>query len=292
MQLAPNETGVRVNFDVADGNYFQVLGTRLLRGRTFDSRDQAKSPRVAVLNETAARRFWPGVDPVGRHFRFGLFRGGPEGDDYEVVGIIEDGKYSRTIEATRPQIFVPFTQYSLGDVMLLVRTTVPPESVASAVRRRIREFDSRMPVLNIVTLSQHMRFALSEQRLLVQVVAGLGLLGLTLALIGLYGVLSYYVGRRQHEIGVRLAIGANPASVFRMVVRRGLLLASIGIAIGMVAAMGVTRLMQELLYGVSPRDPVTLAGVAVTLAGVAALSAFIPARRAARVDPVNALRCE
>jgi putative ABC transport system permease protein len=292
MQLAPNETGVRVNFDVADGNYFQVLGTRLLRGRTFDSRDQSKSPRVAILNETAARRFWPSLDPVGQHFRFGLFRGGSEGDDYEVVGIIEDGKYSRTIEATRPQIFVPFTQYSLGDVMLLVRTSVPPESVAPAVRRRIRDFDNQMPVLNIITLRSHMRFALSEQRLLVQVVAGLGLLGLTLAVIGLYGVLAYYVGRSRHEIGVRLAIGAEPASVFRMVVRRGLLLASIGIAIGAVMTIAVTQLMQELLYRVSPRDPVTLAAVALMLAGVAALSACIPARRAARVDPVNALRCE
>jgi predicted permease len=292
MQLEPNETGVRVNFDVADGNYFEVLGTSLLRGRTFGPQDQPQSPHVAILNETAARRFWPNVDPVGQHFRFGLVRGGREGEDYEVVGIIEDGKYSRTIEATRPQIFVPFTQYSLGDVMLLVRTSVSPESVASAVRRRIRDFDTNMPVLNVTTLRRHVRSALSEQRVLVQVVASLGLLGLTLAVIGLYGVLSYYVGRQRHEIGVRLAVGAQPASVFRLIVRRGLLLASIGITIGVAAAMAATRLLEELLYGVSPRDPVTMVVVAVVLAAAAVLSAFIPARRAALIDPIIALRCE
>ena len=288
MQLAPPETGVPMNFDVADGNYFQVLGTRLQRGRTFGTQDQAKSPRVAILNETAARRLWPGADPVGQHFRFG----GRDGQDTEVVGVVEDGKYSDIVEEIRPQIFLPFTQGSLGDIMLLVKTRVAPESVLAVVRSEIRNFDSSIAVFEILTLDQHMRIALFAQRVMAQLVLALALLGLALAVVGLYGVLAYYVNQRRHEMGIRIAVGAQPSALFRMIVKRGMLLAAIGVGAGTVGAIAATRLLQGMLYGVSPTDPLTLVAVVVVLAVVALLASLVPARRAMKVDPMTALRYE
>ncbi len=288
MRLAPTQEGVPINFDVADGNYFQVLGTRLLLGRAFSVHDQANSQRVAILNETAARRFWPKGDPVGQHFRFG----GREGQDIEVVGVVEDGKYSDIVEVTRPQIFLPYTQYSLGDTMLLVRTRLGAGSLVGSIRRAIREFDPNIAIFETLTLEQHMRIALFAQRVMAQLVIVLGLLGLGLAVVGLYGVLAYYVNQRRHEIGVRIAIGAQPSAVFRMIVRRGLVLAGIGIGIGLAGASAVTRLLEGMLYGVSAQDPLAFASVAVVIALVVVAAATIPARRAARVDPMVALRYE
>ncbi len=287
MQLGPSEQGVPINVGRADGNYFPALGMALLRGRTFGSRDQPKSQRVAILNETAARRLFPGADPLGQHFRFG----GPNGQDCEVVGIVRDAKYNFVTEEIMPYMYVPVTQQG-GDTVLLVKTRVAAASVLPLVRREIKAFDSTMSIFSVVTMTEHIRAALYVQRASAGLVLTLGLLGLTLAVVGLYGVLSYYVNRRRHEIGVRIAVGAQPGAVFRMVVRRGLLLATIGTVLGIAGALAGTRFLADLLFGVSPHDPLTLVVVTGLLLLVAVLAAAVPARRATKVDPMVALRYE
>ncbi len=288
MQLAPNEQGLPINISDVDGSYFQALGMRLLRGRTFTAQDQPGSQRVAIINEAAARRLFSGTDPLGRHFRFG----GPNGEDCEVVGLVQDARYNTVTEDSRPYVYTAFAQEREGDIDLVVKTRVAAGSVLPLVRRELRAFDNDVSIFGVLTMAEHMRSALYSQRTAAQLVGVLGLLGLILAVVGLYGVLAHYVNRRRHEIGVRMAIGAQPEAVFRMVVRRGLSLAVIGTVIGTSVAFAVTRLLADLLFGVSPHDPLTLTAVALVLMIVAGLAAAIPARRAAHVDPMVALRYE
>jgi putative ABC transport system permease protein len=287
MHLNPNEQGVPVNVGRADGGYFQTLGMALLRGRTFGPQDQPKSQQVVILNETAARRLFPGTDPLGQHFRFK----GPSGPDGEVVGIVRDAKYNDATEETMPYMYVPFTQSS-GDTVLLVKTRVSAASVLPLVRREVETFDSTMSVFSVATMKDHMRAALYAQRASAQLTLLLGLLGLTLAVVGLYAVLSYYVNRRRHEIGVRIAVGAQPRAVFLMIIRRGLFLGTVGTVIGMAGAVGAMHLLASMLFGVSAHDPVTLASVACIVLAVAAVAAGVPAHQAAKVDPLTALRTE
>jgi putative ABC transport system permease protein len=288
MQLPPDQQGVPINEGTADGGYFQALGMTLLRGRTFSARDTAASPKVAIFNQAAAGRLFGTADAVGRHFHLG----GPDGPDCEVVGVVRDAKYNDVVEETMPYLYLPQTQDSSGDVALVLRTRVEAAAVAPAVRAQLRAFDPGMTVVAVETMADHMRAALSVQRLSAQLVGVLGLLGLALAVVGLYGVLAYYVTRRRHEIGVRMAIGAPARAVFGMVVRRGLVLAAIGIVIGAAGALASMHLLAGLLFGVSPRDPVSLALVACLLLVVTVLAAAAPAYRAAAVNPIAALRYE
>lgn len=287
MHLNANEQGVPINVGRADGGYFQTLGMPVLRGRTFGLQDQPKAQQVVILNETAARRLFPGTDPVGQHFRFK----GPSGPDGEVVGIVRDAKYNDPTEESMPYMYVPFTQSS-GDTVLLVKTRVSAASVLPLVRREIKSFDSTVSVFSVVTMKEHMRAALYAQRASAQLTLFLGLLGLTLAVVGLYAVLSYYVNRRRHEIGVRLAVGAQPRAVFLMIVRRGLFLGTVGTVIGMGGAVAAMHLLASLLFGVSAHDPLTLASVACIVLAVASVAAGVPAHQAAKVDPMSALRTE
>ncbi len=288
MPLAPNEQGVAINMGAVDGGYFHAVGMRLLRGRTFGVQDGRGTPRVVILNQAAASRLFPHVDALGQHLRFR----GPAGPDCEVVGILGDAKYNSITEQTLPYMFVPYAQEGGGDTTLVIRTRVAAASVLPAVRRAIRAFDSNTSIYGTATMSEHMRAALYSQRMAAQLVAILGVLGLCLAVVGLYGVLAYYVNRRRREIGVRIAIGAQTDAVFWMVVRRGLWLAAVGIAVGTSCAVAVTRLLSDLLFGVSPRDPVTLAVVAAVIAVATLVTSSFPALRATRVDPIVALRCE
>ncbi len=288
MQLQANERGMTMNLGIADGSYFQALGMALQRGRTFSPQDHRKAQRVAILNETAARQLFPVSNPLGQHIRLD----GPEGQDCEVVGVLRDAKYNTVTEDTQPYMYVPFAQEGTGDILLLLKTSVAPESVLPLVRQELKRFDSGMSVFQTLTMAEHMRTALYTQRISAQLVGVLGALGLLLALIGLYGVLSYFVSRRRHEIGVRMAVGAQPGTVFRLIVARGLWLTILGIAIGTAGAFGATRVLSDLLYGVSPRDPVTLVIVALLLLAFAFAAAAIPARRAAAVHPLDALRWE
>ena len=288
LQTSPGEDGVRVGYTVVSSGYFSTMGTRILRGRAIDGRDDQTSPLVAVINEDCARRFWPGQDPIGQHFHVG----GSQGRDVEVVGIAQNGHYNEAVEDQRPYMFLPMFQESYGDALLLISMKVDPRSMASSVRQELRSIDRNALVLATTTMDEHMQYALYENRILVKLVTSVGVLGLILAAVGIYGVVSYSVSRRTHEIGVRIALGAERSDILRLVLARGGGLALTGVGIGLAAAFGVSRVMTNLLFGVGPADPLTFIAVSAVLFLVALVACYIPARRATRVDPMAALRYE
>ncbi len=288
LQPAPGEEGIRVGFATVMGDYFKTIGTRILRGRAITNQDNENTPRVAVVNETGARALWPGQDPVGKHFR----DGGPQGRDVEVVGLVPDGRYVNLKEEHRPYMFLAELQQNWDVAVLLVSTAADPRATVGTIRRELQAIDPAIVLLSTTTMDEHMRYALYGDRILVQLVTALGALGLVLAAVGLYGVVAYTVSRRTHEIGIRLAIGAQPRNVFAVFLKRGIVLATLGIGIGLVLAVMLSRYLAAIVYGVSPRDPLTFAGVVFGLVLVAMLASFVPARRATRVDPMVALRYE
>ncbi len=288
IQAAPGEEGVRVGFATVIGDYFQTIGTRILRGRAIGENDREKTPLVAMVNETAARMLWPGEEPVGKHFR----DGGPQGKDVEVVGLVPDGRYVDLKEKHRPYMFMPELQQSWDVAVLLVSTTAEPRAMVSTIRQELKTLDPSFVLLSTTTMDEHMRYALYEDRVLVQLVTALGGLGLILAAIGLYGLVAYMVSRRTHEIGIRLAVGAQPKDIFSLILKRGLLLAGTGIGLGLALAVGLSRYLAALLYGVSAHDPLTFLAVVLILVGIALLASLMPARRATKVEPMAALRYE
>jgi len=267
--------------------YFQAMGTAFLRGRDFTEQDDEKSPRVAIINETFARRFFPGEDPIGKRFSIGS----PEGTKTQVVGIVQDGKYAGLNEDSKPFMSRPVWQSSIGSTSVIVRTADDPQRMIAAVRREIQEMDSQLAVSSS-TLVEKLSFAMLPSRIVASLLGGFGLLALALAAIGIYGVISYAVSTRTHEIGIRMALGAQKSDVLKLVLGQGMVLTAIGVAIGLSAALALTRLMRNLLFGVSATDPLTFAVASLLLALVALLACYLPARRATRVDPMDALRHE
>jgi predicted permease len=264
-----------------------MMGTPILRGRDFNSRDTFSGPRVALVNETLARRF-PGGDPLGRRLRLV----GPRGVDLEVVGVVRDGKYRKLTEEPQPFLYLPWGQRHEEQITFLIQTAGNPRALAGPVRRELQALDKDLPVYDLMTMEEHMRIPLLEPRLTSGLVGGLGLLGLLLAMIGLYGVVSYFVNRRSREFGIRMALGAGRGDVFRLVLRQGLSLVLAGTGIGLAAAFPLARLIASELHGVGPSDPVTFTAVPLLLAAVGALACYLPARRATKVDPITALRYE
>ena len=270
----------------ASPGYFQALGVRLQQGRDFSEQEDESKPRTAVVNETFARRFWPGELALGKRFSFE----GPEGPWNEIVGIIEDGKYFSLSEETQPFVYTNLKQGNSTYLILMVRTTYDPQSMIAAIRREIRALDDNLPVYNVRTMVEHMRLPLFPAKVAATLLGSFGLLALILAAIGIFGVMSYVVSQRRREIGIRMALGANAPQVFKLVIGQGLFLIAMGLGIGMLLAMLGTHFLTSLLYGVSALDPLTFAGVSLTLASVAFLACYFPARRAMRVDPMRALR--
>ncbi len=268
-------------------DYFETMGTRLRRGRDFGPGDSAGAPRVAIVNETFARRFWPDRDPIGGRLRLGM-----EGTPVEVVGVAEDGKYLALTEEPRPYFFLPYHQERGGRQTLIVRAARVPVGLTAALREQVRATDPAAPVFGEMTMRQHRELALSLPQTGAWTAGSFGLLALLLSASGIYGVIAYAVARRTREIGIRVALGARPGQVLALVVRRGALLAGCGIALGLAIALGTARLLQSILFGVSAFDPVTLGGIAAGLGAVALLASWLPARRAARIDPMEALRAE
>jgi predicted permease len=288
IQAAPGEEGVRIGFATVMGDYFDTVGTRILRGRAIAEQDTENTPRVAVVNETAARLLWPDGDPVGKHFR----DGGPRGKEVEVVGIAQDGRYNDLREKHKAYMFMAELQQSWDVAVLLVSTKMEPRGELNAVRNELKAIDPNVDILSAITMDEHMRYALFEDRALVQLVTAFGALGLVLAVVGLYGVVSYTVSRRTREIGIRVAVGARQGNVFGLILRRGLVLACAGIGIGVVLALVASSYVASLLHGVSPHDPLTFGVVVAVLFTSAMLASIIPARRATKVDPIIALRYE
>ncbi len=268
--------------------YFETMGVPLLEGRDFTAREDKEESRVAIVNETFARRFWPGQSPIGKR----LSTDGPDGPRFEVVGVVKDSKYWTIGEDPRPFVYFPMARGYDSDVALVVHTSVEPQSMINAVRREVEQLDANLPLYDVKTMSDNLRLTLFPLRAGAWVAGGFALLALLLAGLGVYGVMAYTVSQRTREIGVRMALGAGSGDVMKLVVRQGMWLALIGLLIGLAGALALTRLMSSVLYGVSATDAVTFAGTTLLLGSVMLMACYLPARRAAKVDPMTALRSE
>jgi predicted permease len=276
-------------FNVASPGYFQAMGTRLTQGRDFTAQDEEESAQVAIVNETFARRFFPNANPLGQQFSLGR----ADGAKVQIVGVVEDGKYGNLNENGLPYVVRPLWQYGSGATSVIVRAELGGDlpALMAATRKEIQQLDPLLPIA-ATTLVEKLSLPLLPARLTASLLGGFGLLALALAAIGIYGVMSYGVTQRTHEIGIRMALGAQKRDVLKLVIGQGIRLTLIGVAIGLLAAFGVTRLMKSLLFGVSATDPLTFVGVAGLLLLVTLLACWLPARRAAGVDPLVALRHE
>jgi predicted permease len=282
-----SELPLAVPFTVGP-DFFKTLEIPLVAGRDFDERDGAKDARAAIVNETFARKFWPGQEALGRRFSLS----GP-GDAYlTVVGVAADGKYETLAEEPQPAFYRPLPRDHAGFLILVARVEGDPQAAIAAIRREAQQLDPTLPLFGVKTLNEQMQVPLFPARVAAIVLGSFGVMALLLAAIGIYGVMSYVVAGRTREIGLRMALGADHSRVLRLIVGQGARLAAVGLAVGALAAFAAARLLTSLLYGVSPGDPLTFAAVALLLAGVALLACYVPARRAAKVDPMVALRYE
>jgi len=267
------------------GEYFKAMGIPLRAGRTFEPTDRAGSPLVVVVNEELARRNWPGEEAVGRSLRFGE-------TDVPVVGVVGDVRQAGLAEPVEPTLYFHALQVLRARMTIVARTAGDPLTYADPVRRAIWAQDSDQTITGVTTVDEVLGTAVARPRVIAWLLGSFGALGLTLGVLGIFGVLAYSVTQRQREIGVRMALGASPGSVLRLIVGRGMLLAAAGVAVGTVAAALLTSFMEALLFGIEPSDPATFAQVIVMLLAAAAVASWLPARRALGIDPVSALRAE
>jgi predicted permease len=269
-------------------NFFELMGIPLLTGRAFTKNDDQKAPRVAVINETAARRFFPNENPLGR--RFGS---SPENSsDIEVVGIVRDAKYNSVRDAAPATMYVPYLQTGVRDMSFEVRTAVDPGTTIASIRDAVRQVDPNVPLMNVSTQMEQIDVRMAQERLFAQAYALFGGLALLVASIGLFGLMSYNVTRRTNEIGIRMALGAQRRDVLGMVMRESLLLVAVGLAVGLGAALAAGRFVTALLFGLAPSDMPTIALAVTVMILVSAFAGYLPARRASRVDPMVALHYE
>jgi putative ABC transport system permease protein len=282
-----------VYFQDISPNYFHTMGIPLLSGRDFTERDDARNPRVAIVTRSFAERYWPSDDPLGKRFKYGPV------DSTQpwitIVGIVEDAKFRslRQDPATEPVVYVPLLQSEVViSLNLIARTSISPASAVATLRNEIQRLDPEIPVYNIATMAERVGDLSSETRTYALLMGLFAALALLLSMIGIYGVMAYSVSQRTHEIGVRMALGAESSDVIRLVIAQGVRLTLAGVAAGLIAGIALTRLMTSLLFDVSATDPLTFAAVSVVLSMVALAACYIPARRAARVDPIDALRYE
>jgi predicted permease len=286
---APGEReGATINYAPVGARYFEVLGTRILRGRAIERHDLETQARVLVVNQQMAARFWPRLDPIGQLVRLDK----PEGEEYEVIGVAENGKYNDIQEDTMPYFFVPMSPVDYGEVEMAVRTASDPAALAAPFRQALRALNPNAPIVELVTLRDHMREALYIQSATSRLIGTLGLLGLVLVAVGIYGLMSFVVGKRTQEIGVRLALGSQRGAIFRLILRYALRLGVAGIMLGVAASIAAGWALRSLLVGVAPSDPIVLVLGGAVLLVMAVVAALVPALKAVRVDPVVALRDE
>ena len=288
VQPPPDQKSIYINCNQIAPNYFRTMGISLLQGRDFTPLDNAEAPKVVIINEAMAQKYWPGQNPVGNRFRLD----DKEQTPFEVIGVVRTCKYRTLGEEPRPFMHFALLQQYHPAPHLLVHTTGNPKSFFSSVRNIFREVDDNVPLLEIKTMEEHLNLLLLPQRLAGAVLGIMGLLALLLAAIGIYGVMSYSVSQRTQEIGIRMALGAKCKDVLALVVKQGMSLAGIGIGLGLIAALVLSRFLAYLLYGISAADPVVFFAIPLFLGAVAGLACYLPARRAAKVDPMTALRYE
>ena len=278
-----------INRLVVSPNFFQLMGMPLLVGRGFtDAENNATAPKVAVINEMAARKYFPDSNPIGQRFGFS-----PESRrDFEVVAVLRDAKYSTIREDVPPTMYVPHLQTRTVGPTFAVRTAVDPLSLVNTIRQTVREIDPTVPMTDVSTQVEQIERRLLQEKTFAQAYTLFGVLSLLLAALGLFGLMSYSVARRTAEIGIRMALGAQRRQVLGATMRESLFLVAVGLTIGTATALGVGRLVENLLFGVAPQDAATMTLAALLMAIVAALAAYLPARRASRIDPMVALRYE
>jgi predicted permease len=282
------------DWQVVSAGAIEALGERLVRGRLLTSADGASAPAVALINETMARTYWPAQDPIGRRIR----QGSPDRPWITIVGIVADVRHNGLEVAIKEKFYRPHAQFpastgsAVRNMNLVVKTTGDPIALVGPIRAEVRALDRSLPVANIRTMDDVVAASMSQPRLAGSVLMLFAALALLLAAIGLYGVLAYVVSERKHEIGIRMAIGADAGDVRRSVLRQGLTLAAVGVSVGAAIALALGQLIRGLLHGVSPHDPATFGTVSAILLTVAFLASWIPAHRATRVDPMLALKSE
>ncbi len=287
----PKGTYFNTDFITVTPDYFRTMRIPLLSGRGFTARDELTSPPVVIVNETLARRFFPSDEPLGKRIKPAISNGYKEAPLREIVGLVADVRARGLTQASEPQVYVPQAQSPMV-MTVVVRTMMDPRGVIDTVRRQVAALDRELPLYDVLTLNQYLAIAVAEPRfntLLLGLFAGLAVV---LAAVGLYGVISYSAVQRSHEIGVRMALGAQRLDVLRLIIGQGMTLALTGVAVGLAGALVLTRVLSSLLYGVRATDPATLIVVSLLLSGVALLASYIPARRATKVDPMVALRYE
>ena len=281
------------NFRQISEDYFGAIGIELIRGRRFAQSDDAQSIRVGMINQTMAGQFWPGMDPLGKRFK----TGGPDSAVpwVTIIGIVAEVRQMGTYAPVKAEMYFPYRQIARGAYtprQLVIRTAGEPIALAAAVRREIHAIDPNQPISDIRTMDDILSSETSARQLGMLLLAAFAGLALLLSMLGIYGVLSYFVAQHTQPIGVQMALGASAANILGLVLKKGMALAVTGLAAGVVLSFVLTRLMQSLLYEVSAADPLTFAGVAALLLTVAFIACYLPARRAMKVDPIVALRYE
>jgi putative ABC transport system permease protein len=279
-----------VRSDAITPSWFRAVGAPLLRGRLFDDGDCSGALRVAIINQTMARRLWPGDDPVGKRFKFGPAESREPW--LTVVGLAPDMRRQRLEREPMAQVFVPVAQEPERGMELLIKSAGNPLALAEAVRREVRAIEKGVFVSGISTLEQRIGNSLFERRFQTSLLSAFSLVALLLAAVGTYGVVHFSVQQRVREIGVRMVLGAKKGDVLSMIVSQGLKTVLIGVVFGIAIAFAITRLMERLLYEIKPTDPLTFSGVSLLLVCVALLACWLPARRASKVEPMEALRYE
>jgi predicted permease len=279
------EERMSIRYNRVGPGYFEAMGIPLVRGREFTEEDRADGPGAIIVNQHFADRFWPGEDPIGKQVN-------SSGMERFVVGVVPTGKYQTLSEAPLDHQYFPLAQSFSGGGYLHVRTAGDPGSMIQPLREMVRELDPDLPIFDVKTMNTHLGIALMPARLAGIVLGAFGVLGLLLAAVGIYGVMAYSVAQRTREIGIRVAIGANQDDVTGMVVRQGFRLVLIGGGVGLLAALGVSQIIKRLLLSGRGLDPVSFLGVPLVLGAVALFATYLPARKAARVDPVRALKYE
>jgi predicted permease len=283
----PQGTEPNIGVHFVTPTWFPTMRVPLKRGRLLNDADRVGTPKVVVINEAAAKKYWPNEDPLGS--RAAIYQGGFH-DGATVVGIVGDVRFGTIDSLARPDVYISYEQSPRSSMMILLRTTVDPNSIIAQARKVVTEISPRYPSYDVRTMDSRVAAATAQARLTAILFALFAGVALALAVIGIYGVMSFAVLQRTREIGIRMALGADRQGVLRLVIGEGMWLAAIGTVIGLAAALALSRVLGSMLFDVKPSDPITYAGIVLLLAAAAMLASWLPARRASRVNPTEALR--